>query len=109
MKKIYLIIFFFAFTFFGARSPIITKWNVPFSTTFIGIKIPYISDGFTYQYVNANNSAELAAALGRLMGDEALRHMFASRAVGVRMRFSMTQVISEWEALFKEIIIKYKN
>lgn len=69
MKKIYLIIFFFAFTFFGARSPIITKWNVPFSTTFIGIKIPYVSDGFTYQYVNANNSAIFGQGSGSGSGN----------------------------------------
>jgi glycosyltransferase involved in cell wall biosynthesis len=48
--------------------------------------------------------AALTAALGRLMGDAALRQQFAKRAVEVRRRFSIERIVSTWEALFKELM-----
>lgn len=68
--KLFFIILFFTFSIFYAQNPIITKWNVPFSTTFIGIKIPYsLSNDFTYQYVKVNNSAIFGQGSGSGSGN----------------------------------------
>jgi glycosyltransferase involved in cell wall biosynthesis len=45
----------------------------------------------------------LASAMGRLMGDAALRVRFAERAVDARERFSMERIASMWEDLFDEV------
>jgi glycosyltransferase involved in cell wall biosynthesis len=45
----------------------------------------------------------LAQALARLMNDPALRERFAARAVEVRERYSMSQVLSLWKKLFDSI------
>jgi len=50
--------------------------------------------------VPAGDAALFGAALGRLMGDDALRHTFAARATQVRERFSMPKIAAMWEALF---------
>jgi glycosyltransferase involved in cell wall biosynthesis len=42
----------------------------------------------------------MAAALGRLMGNEALRHEFAACATQARERFSMKKISGMWEELF---------
>lgn len=44
----------------------------------------------------------LAAALGRLMGDAALRNQFAIRAIEARERFSVERIAGQWEALLAE-------
>lgn len=48
--------------------------------------------------------AGLAAALGRLMSDAALRQRFAGRAVEARERFSMERIAGMWEELFGEVV-----
>jgi glycosyltransferase involved in cell wall biosynthesis len=52
--------------------------------------------------VPPNDLVALTAALRHLMGDDALRAKFASRAVEVRGRFSEARVTNMWERLFRE-------
>lgn len=47
--------------------------------------------------------AALAAALDRLMGDDALRSEFAANAVDARQRFGIERVAAMWETLFKDL------
>ena len=46
----------------------------------------------------------LTAALGRVMGDPALRVQFATRAVEARERFSVQKIGGIWEKLFVEVL-----
>lgn len=59
--------------------------------------------------VAAGDVDGLAQALSRLMGDDDLRQIYASRAVEARDRFSMERIASMWESLFREIKIKKPN
>lgn len=59
-----------------------------------------IRHGLDGLLVPAGNGALFGAALDLLMGDDELRHVFASRATEVRERFSMPKVAGMWEALF---------
>lgn len=47
----------------------------------------------------------LSIALDRLMSDAALRQRFVQHAIEVRDRFSLEQINSMWERLFKEILL----
>ena len=47
---------------------------------------------------------QLSAAMARLMGDSILRGQFSSRAIEVRERFALAQVVEKWEMLFKESV-----
>lgn len=59
-----------------------------------------IRHGLDGLLVPAGQAAPFGAALDLLMGDDDLRHTFASRATQVRERFSMPKVAAMWEALF---------
>lgn len=59
-----------------------------------------IRHGLDGLLVPAGQAAQFGAALDLLMGDDALRRAFASRAIQVRERFSMPKVAAMWEALF---------
>ena len=59
-----------------------------------------IRHGLDGLLVPAGEAASFGAALDLLMGDDDLRHAFASRATQVRERFSMPKVAAMWEALF---------
>jgi glycosyltransferase involved in cell wall biosynthesis len=48
--------------------------------------------------------ADLAKSLDQLMGDENLRRVFGTNAIGVRDRFSMEKIIGMWEALFEDLM-----
>lgn len=48
----------------------------------------------------------LAAAMARLMSDEALRSQMASQAVKVRERFGLDKIMAMWEELLTELIDK---
>ena len=69
-KNLFFFTLFFVFAFSVAQNPIITKWNVPFSTTFIGIKIPYVANDFSYQYVKADNPAIFGQGSGSGSGKD---------------------------------------
>jgi glycosyltransferase involved in cell wall biosynthesis len=45
----------------------------------------------------------LAAALDRMMGDEALRKRFSANAIDARARFSINKIAGMWEELFQEL------
>ena len=53
--------------------------------------------------VPAGDEEALAAAMTRLMGDDALRAAFAMRAPEVLTRFSLDIVLAQWDALFARI------
>jgi GalNAc-alpha-(1->4)-GalNAc-alpha-(1->3)-diNAcBac-PP-undecaprenol alpha-1,4-N-acetyl-D-galactosaminyltransferase len=62
-----------------------------------------IRDGVDGILVPPGNVDALAAALQRLMGDEALRRKLATRAPEVLDRFSIETVMQEWEALIAKV------
>lgn len=51
--------------------------------------------------VPPGNVVALTSALGRLMGDAAIRQQFAERAVEARERFSIERIAGLWEELFE--------
>lgn len=53
--------------------------------------------------VTPENVVALRSALDRLMGDEALRAKFATRAVEARERFSRERITGLWEELFEQV------
>ena len=53
--------------------------------------------------VNHNNVPSLAAALERLLGNEAERKTFASRAPEVLERFSMQSALRQWDKLLRSV------
>ena len=56
--------------------------------------------------VPVDNVGALAAALERLMSDEAERQSFASRAPEVVERFSMESVLKQWDALLAGVLVQ---
>jgi glycosyltransferase involved in cell wall biosynthesis len=62
-----------------------------------------IRDGVDGILVPPGNVDALAAALRRLMGDEALRRKLATRAPEVLDRFSIEDVMRKWEALIAKV------
>jgi glycosyltransferase involved in cell wall biosynthesis len=57
-------------------------------------------DGLLIESANAH---DLQIALERLMGDDDLRHDYASRATEARHRFSTAVTVEKWERLFLEL------
>jgi glycosyltransferase involved in cell wall biosynthesis len=55
--------------------------------------------------VAPDDPTALAQALGRLMGDAALRRQFAARAGEARERFSIERIAALWEALFVQLAV----
>ncbi len=53
--------------------------------------------------VPAGDGSALVAALHRLMEDDDLRRSYALRAVEARQRFSLQEIVSRWERLFREL------
>lgn len=53
--------------------------------------------------VPAGDGAGLEEAMGRLMGDEALRQQFSEKAVEARERFSIERIAGLWEQMFQEV------
>lgn len=64
-----------------------------------------IRDGVDGRLVRPVGDIEaLAAALGQLMDDEALRKRMAEQATEVRERFSMARILGMWDRVFMEVI-----
>ena len=59
--------------------------------------------------VPADSVSELAQALKRLMGDEALRHRLAVEALQVTERFSVEKYFLHWEQLIDQAISESKT
>ena len=59
--------------------------------------------------VPPEDTAELAAALSRLMGDASLREVFSRSAVEARDRFSLTRVTGLWEDLFEQAAVSCRK
>jgi glycosyltransferase involved in cell wall biosynthesis len=56
--------------------------------------------------VPAQNADELTKALDKVMSDDALRKKYAEKALEVRERFSMVNIVAQWEKLFSELLSK---
>ena len=54
--------------------------------------------------VPAGDVAALAAAMDKLMGDEALRHRLAARAPEVTERFSPERILGQWRELIQQVL-----
>lgn len=54
--------------------------------------------------VPQNDADGLVSALGQLMGDEALRRRFASRATEARERFAVDEIAKRWGNLLEDIV-----
>jgi len=50
----------------------------------------------------------LAAALDRMMADDALRRACAARAVEVRDRFALPRIAAQWDALVTELAARHR-
>jgi glycosyltransferase involved in cell wall biosynthesis len=61
-----------------------------------------IEHGVNGLLVASGDVAGLTAALDQLMGDEALRREFASRASDVRERFALERIARQWETVFEK-------
>ncbi|QDT90862.1 glycosyltransferase family 4 protein [Gimesia algae] len=59
--------------------------------------------------VPAGSVSELAQALKRLLGDEALRHRLANEALQVTERFSVEKYFLQWEQLLDQAISESKT
>ena len=59
--------------------------------------------------VPPEDTAELAAALSRLMGDASLREVYSRSAVEARDRFSLTRVTGLWEDLFEQAAVSCRK
>lgn len=55
-----------------------------------------------------NNHEALVEALATLMSDKSLREQYATKAIEIRERLSMTNIAGMWEELFSEISVKEK-
>ncbi len=62
-----------------------------------------IRDGTDGVLVPVEDADALAAALGRLMGDAALRARLGAAAVAVRERFAKAAILRRWEALIEAV------
>ena len=65
-----------------------------------------IRDGVDGVLVAPEDMGALAAAMGRLMSDEAERKRLASRAVEVTERFSLERVMGMWEDVLDQVVKK---
>jgi glycosyltransferase involved in cell wall biosynthesis len=63
-----------------------------------------IRDGVDGMLVPAGDVSELATAMDRLMGDNAMRTRLAARAPEVTTRFSLEKVLEQWDQLFHTIL-----
>jgi len=63
-----------------------------------------VRDGIDGCLVPAGDVAALAAAMDRLMGDEALRHRLAIRALEVTERFSPERILGQWRELIQQVL-----
>jgi GalNAc-alpha-(1->4)-GalNAc-alpha-(1->3)-diNAcBac-PP-undecaprenol alpha-1,4-N-acetyl-D-galactosaminyltransferase len=63
-----------------------------------------VRDGVDGCLVPAGDVAALAAAMDRLMGDEALRHRLATRALEVTERFSPERILGQWRELIQQVL-----
>lgn len=59
--------------------------------------------------VPPNDATALVIALQRLMDDEQLRAAYAAKAVDVRQRFSIQNIMRQWQALLESIIMDRKE
>jgi GalNAc-alpha-(1->4)-GalNAc-alpha-(1->3)-diNAcBac-PP-undecaprenol alpha-1,4-N-acetyl-D-galactosaminyltransferase len=62
-----------------------------------------VRDGIDGVLVPAGNVKALAAALDRLMGDDAERARLAARAIDVNERFGAARVLGQWENLLRDV------
>ena len=63
-----------------------------------------IRDGIDGLLVAQDDPEALTLGLRRLMGDSALRHTLAARAVEIRERLSLPRIAGEWEDLFANLL-----
>lgn len=68
-----------------------------------------VRDGIDGYLVPPNDVAGLAAAMERLMGDEALRHRLAVRANEVTERFSPAHILDQWRELITQVLDERAN
>jgi glycosyltransferase involved in cell wall biosynthesis len=62
-----------------------------------------LRDEFDGLLVKQNDPGALISAMGRLMGDAALRHRLGENAKAIRERLSLRTIVAEWEALFADL------
>jgi glycosyltransferase involved in cell wall biosynthesis len=65
-----------------------------------------IREGIDGTLVPPEDEQALAAALARLMRDDALRVQMGARAVEVRGRFHVDHIVRQWEAVFEDLITR---